>query len=142
MKLKNLSQNEIDGLIFADLAHMVLSEKGELNTAKLYRYITDLKKMSDDEYEDTIADFFAILSTDKRFILLENGIWGLKCNHLSRNQIHEEELDDSEVIDEENEDETEDENEEDIELLEDDDDFEENDMADLVIIDEEELFEE
>ena len=34
-------------------------------------------------FENKVADFYTSLSTDKRFILLDNGKWDLRSNHTS-----------------------------------------------------------
>jgi len=146
MDLENLSKNEIDGLTLADLAYLLLKHDGECNTAKLYKKIAKLKGMHKNEYEDTIADFFAILNIDKRFVILNNGDWGLRENHAIQpnfNDLLNE--DENEILVEEDiEEEIEEDIEEDIELFVNEDEFEEedDDMADLIIIDEDELNEE
>ena len=37
--------------------------------------------MSDDEYADKIGDFYTSLTTDKDFVLLEDGKWDLRDHH-------------------------------------------------------------
>ena len=104
--MENLTQNEIDSLTLADFAHTLLKADGEVNTAILYKKITKLKKMSKTEYENTITDFFSILNLDRRFVLLDNGNWGLRENHAINNDfeslLNEEETD--ALIEEETED--------------------------------------
>lgn len=140
MKIEDLSRNEIDGMIYADLAYIILNENGEQKTDRLYKKITKLKKMTVEEYEDTIADFFAILSTDKRFIILDNGKWGLKDNHITTANV---DLDIDEEIEAIQEEDAEEEQLEEIELfIDEDEDYEEDDLAELSIVTEDELREE
>ena len=92
-----------------------------------------------------IADFYTALSTDKRFILLDNGKWDLRSNHTSDKVIKVADEED----DEEDDEETEDEEQEVEEEIEEDnfDDTDESDydeetneeLKDLVVIDEDEL---
>lgn len=148
MELENLTENEVDGLTLADLAHLLLKNDGECNTAVLYKKIAKIKKMSKNEYEETIADFFAILNTDKRFVILNNGNWGLRENHAIKSNFNDllSEEDNEILVDDDTDDFTdEDETEEDIELFINEDEFEDDDdddIADLIIIDEDELNEE
>ena len=88
---------------------------------------------------DKLPAFFEVLSTDHRFIMLENGLWDLKTKHSTKvvfdTDEDEEEIEEIEV-EEEIEEDDEDKNiynDNDDELDDDDDD-----LKDLVIIDEDE----
>ena len=144
MKLNKMSKEDLELLSYTKIASMYLSEnKVTMNTAGLFREVCNLLELSDDEYQEKIADFFQSLATSKDFILLEDGNWDLKTNHAVKvaiDDIYEENGDDEE---EEIEEETLDEQEEE-EIEEDydtapDDDFEEDDYADLTIVEDEEL---
>ncbi len=146
MSLKTMKKDELELLSNKDIAFMILTEgKRKLNTADLFRKIMKLLDLPESTFEKKIADFYTALSTDKRFILLDNGKWDLRSNHTSDKVIKVSDEDDEEETDEEKE--LEDELEED-ELEEDSfDDTDETDydddtneeLKDLVIIDEDEL---
>jgi len=86
-----------------------------------------------------IGDYFTSLTTDKRFILLEDGSWDLRNRHTSDKLIKTVEEDDDEEIEEVQEEEEDDENNYDsIDNDEDIDDTNE-DLKDLVVLDEDEL---
>ncbi len=135
-KLKDISKEELELMSYDDLAYLVLKEKNKkMKINDLFKQICEVLQLSEEEYEDKIADFFEILTTDKRFILLANGFWDLKDKHSEKVIIEEDEEEEEEyeeIIDEEPEiiednydDET------------DDDDKDDDDIKDLVIIDDE-----
>lgn len=144
MKLNQIPVNELELLPYTTIAKMYLEEnKTTKNTADLFREVCNLLQLSDDEYVDSIADFFESLTTSKEFILLEDGTWDLKSNHKVKVVI--EELDEEADEDESEEDELdnmEDTLEDDLDLIDDDsfiDDDVEDDLADLTIVDDDEL---
>ena len=91
------------------------------------------------DFDAHIVDFFELLSTDKRFLMLEKGFWDLKENHKANIVIDE----DEEIIEEEIEEENIEEGnvEEEINYDDDvlDDDTTEDDLKDLVVMDEEDI---
>jgi len=146
MSLKTMKKDELELMSNKDIAYLILEEsKRKLNTADLFKKIIKLLELPESTFEKKIADFYTALSTDKRFILLDNGKWDLRSNHTSDKVIKVSDEDDEEESDEENEDEEEIE-EEDIE----EDSFDDTDesdydddtneeLKDLVVIDEDEL---
>lgn len=145
MKLNQISIQELELLPYTSIAKMYLEEnKTTKNTADLFREVCNLLKLSDDEYVDSIADFFESLTTSKEFILLEDGTWDLKSNHKVKMVI--EDIEDEENEEEDNEteelDDLEEQIEDDLDIVDDDgfiDDNDDDDLADLTIVDEEEL---
>ena len=126
------------------LNRMYLEEnKTTKNTADLFKEVCNLLELSDEEYVDSIADFFESLTTSKEFILLEDGTWDLKSNHKVKVVIEdiEDEAEEETEIDEEL-DEVE-EIEDDLDSVDDDEGFIDDDaddeLADLTIIDDDEL---
>ena len=95
--------------------------------------------LGESAFEEHLADFFELLSTDKRFIMVEKGYWDLKINH-STKLIIDDEDDDEEILDEVEETNEDEEEEETINYDEElvDDDDAEDDLKDLVILDENE----
>lgn len=144
MKLNQIPINELELLPYTTIAKMYLEEnKTTKNTADLFREVCNLLQLSDDEYVDSIADFFESLTTSKEFILLEDGTWDLKSNHKVKVVIEElDEETDEEEVEEDELDDMEDTLEDDIDLIDDDsfiDDDVEDDLADLTIVDDDEL---
>ena len=94
--------------------------------------------------ENRIGDFFELLSINKKFVLLPKGYWDLATNHLQDVVVEdmEEEVDESEINDEDSYNDVE-ETEEDDDVYYDEDDIDDDDTSDdlddLVIMDEEEL---
>lgn len=146
MKLKNMSQEELQLLSYTDLTYKILKEeKKTLNTPAIFRKICDLLGYSDEEYAEKIGDYYTSLTIDKRFVMLENGEWDIRDNH-----VLDISLEDDDELESEDEEETEDdenieEDEEDIDsVIEDDelDDDVDDDIDDLAVLDEDEMGEE
>lgn len=145
MKLKDMKKEELEVLSYMDLTEMILNEnKKSMNTASIFKTICELLELSDEEYSNKIGDYYTSLTTDKRFILLDNSEWDLKDKH--KVEIIMDEDDDDEEYSEEVEDNeeieaSEDENEEEsIEITDDEVDLDDDDdMSELNIIDEDDV---
>ncbi len=143
MSIKSMKKEELELMSNKDIAYMILDEaKRKLNTADLFKKIIKLLDLPESVFEKKIADFYTALSTDKRFILLDNGKWDLRTNHTSDKVIRI--TDDEEDEEEEEEDLEQQEKEDEIEEDSFDDTDEDYDDAneelkDLVVIDEDEL---
>lgn len=137
-KLKDYTKEELEVMGYDDIAYLILEEsKKKMKINDLFQKICTILGLSEDDFVNQIADFFEILTTDKKFVLLENGYWDLRTRHSEKLVIEEEEEeyeDDSEESDEETG-ETEEDNYYDEGDVDDDSD---DDLKDLVIIDEEE----
>ncbi len=145
MSLSKMKKEDLELLSNKDITNLILEEnKKPLNTAELFKKIIKLLELPDSVFETKIGDYYTALSTDKRFILLDDGTWDLRSRHTSDKVVkvtdeddeEEEETDaDSEQLDQE----------EDIEEDDYDDTDEEYDedtneeLKDLVVIDEDEL---
>ena len=123
---------------YDDIAYIILNEeKAKMKINVLFKRVCEALELNENEFEDKIADFFELLTTDKRFIMLEDGSWDLKELHNPKVIIEEEE-DDTPIEIEENEDNIieEEENEDNIFYDSDnDDDLPDDDLEDLVVID-------
>lgn len=141
MKLKDLSNEELENISYDDLAYMILSEtKKKLKTTDLFKMICDYKNLSESIYENKIGDFFELLTTDQRFYMLDDGTWDLKAKHTNKIKItnDEDEEDEESLLEDEEDEELVEEEEEDIfSELDETDDEAEDDLKDLVVIDDE-----
>ena len=148
MSLKTMKKEELELLSNKDIAEMILEEsKRKMNTADLFKKIIKILELPESTFEKKIADFYTALSTDKRFILLDNGKWDLRVNHTSDKIIKV--SDDEDEEEEEEEDFEEKQDEDDLDSLDEDnyddtdedtyDDDTNEELKDLVIIDEDEL---
>lgn len=140
MKKINLTDEELATMSYDDVAHIILEQNGKkMKIQDLFKEVIKIMKLGENAFEEHLADFFELLSTDKRFIMVEKGYWDLKINHSTKLIIDEE--DEEEIIDEAEEINNEDEKDDeeinyDEEIL--DDDETEDDLKDLVILDENE----
>ncbi len=144
MSLKKMKKEELELLSNKDITNLILEEsKKPLNTAELFKKIIELLELPDSIFEKKIGDYYTALSTDKRFILLDDGKWDLRSRHTSDKVVK--------VTDEDEEDDDTDSEPEKEEALEemDEDNYDDNDeeyddnateeLKDLVVIDEDEL---
>lgn len=104
MELKNLSQEELEQMTYGEITELILTEKGnKMKIVDIFKKICKLLNMSDQEFEGKIADFFELVSTDKKFIILDKGYCDLRKKHTPKVIIEDEDMDevDVEVEDEE-----------------------------------------
>ncbi len=135
MKKINISPEELETMNYNDIAYVILeANDSKMKLQELFLEVCKLIGAGEDEFQTYIADFFELLSTDKRFIMLDEGYWDLKIKHHKGMDIDsEDEEEDEDII---LEDEDADSSEEDIyDSEKGDDDIEEDDLSDLVIID-------
>lgn len=135
MKKINLTDEELVTMSYDDVAYIVLEAVGKkMKTPDLFKEVIRVMKLDDNAFENHLADFFELLSTDKRFTMVEKGYWDLKINQKTKLIIDDEE--DEEIIETVEETEETEEDEEinyDEEIIDDDD--AEDDLKDLVIMD-------
>ena len=145
MSLKNMTKEELELLSNKDITDIILQEsKKSMNTADLFKKIIEVLELPKSSFENKIADYYTSLSTDKRFILLEDGTWDLRSHHTSDKiaKITEEDDEEDEEESEENKEDLDSSIEEDSYDDTDDDDYNDDtseELKDLVVIDEDEL---
>lgn len=136
MKLKGIAKEELETMSYDDVAYLILKEKGKkMKLIDLFNAVCDVMELDQSVKDDYVADFFTLLSTEKRFINLDKGFWDLRENHTMKIEIPE---DEEETEEENSEDTIEEETEEDL-FIDDtsDDDTPDDEYKDLVIMDEE-----
>ena len=133
MKITDLSKEELESKSYDDIAYMILESTGEkIKITDLFKEICDLLGLYNEEYEAKIADFFQVLSTDHRFIMLEKGFWDLKSRHQAKIIMEDDDEDIDTGLDNEEE---EPEEEEDIYYDEDEPtDDDDDDLQGLVVV--------
>lgn len=140
MNIKKMSKDELELLSHKDITNLLLEEKGKQNTADLFKKIIKLLELPESTFDQKIGDYYTSLTTDKRFILLDDGKWDLRSRYTSDKIIKVDEIDDDEEEEEEVEEEIETSDYDSIASddesdLDDDDD----DLKDLVVLDEDEM---
>lgn len=139
MSLSKMTKEEIELLSYTDIAKLYLEENQKtLNTADLFKEVCKLLSLSEEEYQNKIADFFQSLTTSKEFILLEDGKWDLKSKHSVKVVMDDlyEEKDEDEEYELEPEEMTE---EDEFNSIDDEEDYADDDLSDLTILNEDEL---
>lgn len=145
MSIKNMTKEDLELLSNKDITNLLLEEKGKQTTPDLFKKIIALLELPESTFDKKIGDYYTLLTTDKRFILLEDGTWDLRSRHSSDKILkvddeEDEEEEDIEEIEEEEEEQSEDYDS--IDSDEDDIDDSDDDLKDLVVLDEDEMEEE
>ena len=136
MKLKDLTKAELEAMSYDDIAELILKETNrQMKINELFKEVCNLLELSENEFMDKLPAFFDVLSTDQRFLMLENGLWDLKTKHSVKVVVDNEDEEDDVEEDLDLED-LEEEQEEEEDIFTDDND--DDDLKDLVIIDEDE----
>lgn len=143
MKLKDLTKAELEAMSYDDIAELILKETNrQMKINELFKEVCSLLELSENEFMDKLPAFFDVLSTDQRFIMLENGLWDLKSKHSVKVVVDNEDEEEDDVEEDiDLEDLEEEQEEEDIFTDDNDDDDltdDDDDLKDLVIIDEDE----
>ncbi len=142
--LEDMSKEELELLSYKDITSMILEEKGAMNTLKLFEKIVSLLELPKSTVDKKISEYYTTLSTDKNFLLLEDGKWDLRKRHTSDKVLKAQDQDEEDEEEEQEEEEklemSEDEEDYDSQIS-DEDDFDDgdDDLKDLVVLDEEEL---
>ena len=127
MKFKTINKEDLETMSFDDIAYVILKEKNKkMKVSEIFKIICDELNLGDAAFENQIGDFFALISTEKRFIQLEKGYIDLRENHTSEINISD--------LEDEEDDNDEKDYYDDIDDM--DDDTEDDDYKDLVIVDE------
>ena len=140
MNLKDKTKEELESMTYDEIAYLVLEEANKkMKLLDLFKKVCKILELPEETVEEKIADFFELLSINKKFVLLPNGYWDLSTNHLQDIVVEDEEEDFSDSTDEiDEEDEMDEEDvyyDDDLDVTEDE---EEDDLKDLVIIDDSE----
>ena len=139
MSIKNLTKEDIDTLSYEELAYLIIQDKhSKMKIIDIFKKICELKNMNEKEFEDKIADFYDLISTNKEFLVLEKGYCDLRKNNTTNVIIDDEDDVDTEEIEENIEDDVE-ETEEDIyyDNSSDEDDVDTDDeLSDFIVVDE------
>lgn len=135
MKLSQIPKEELELMGYDEIALLILQESGKkMKIQDIFKKVCKVLELPESMVEEHLVDFFELMSTNKKFIMLQNGFWDLQSRHKMDVIIEEEEEDEEELMEDEEEIE---ENDEDIfyDGDEETDDVTEDDLADLVVID-------
>ena len=136
MAITKLTNEELESMSYTDIAAYVLEQKGKkMKIGDIFMEVIKLRGDSKEIFEEKIGDFFGLVSTDKRFIMLDKGFFDLSKNHKNKIEMSLNEEEDEEIVLEEEEETDEEEVIDYDEAIDVDDDQEEDDFKDLVVID-------
>ena len=97
MNLKELTQEELQTMAYDEIAYLVLEETGKkMKLLDLFKKVCKVLNLPEETVEERIADFFELLSINKKFVLLKNGYWDLATKHKQDIVVEDEE----DIIDE------------------------------------------
>lgn len=138
MKLKQIPKEELELMGYDDIALLILQESGKkMKLRYIFAKVINVLGLPEETIDEELMEFFELMSTNKKFVMLDKGYWDLQSRH-KLDLVFDMEEDDEELENEE-EDNIEEETEEDDDIFYDKDDetddVAEDDLADLVVVD-------
>mgnify|MGYP005958576359 FL=1 len=138
MKLKQIPKEELELMGYDDIALLILQESGKkMKLRDIFAKVINVLGLPEETIDEELIEFFELMSTNKKFVMLDKGYWDLQSRH-KLDLVFDMEEDDEELENEE-EDNIEEETEEDDDIFYDKDDetddVAEDDLADLVVVD-------
>lgn len=137
MKLKQIPKEELELMGYDDIALLILQESGKkMKLRDIFAKVINVLGLPEETIDEELMEFFELMSTNKKFVMLDKGYWDLQSRH-KLDLVFDMEEDDEELENEE-EDNIEEETEEDDDIFYDKDDetddVAEDDLADLVVV--------
>ena len=138
MKLKQIPKEELELMGYDDIALLILQESGKkMKLRDIFAKVINVLGLPEETIDEELMEFFELMSTNKKFVMLDKGYWDLQSRH-KLDLVFDMEEDDEELENEEEDNiEEETEGDDDIFYDKDDetDDVAEDDLADLVVVD-------
>ena len=140
MELDKLSKEELELMGYDDIALLILQKHGKkMKLIDIFTEVCKVLELPDNIIQDHLVEFFEQMSTNKKFVMLDNGFWDLQSRHKPNIVIEDEnsidddddEFYDKDYYDDESEDKSIDTND-----IESDDDIEDDNLDGLMIVDE------
>lgn len=141
MTIKKMKKEDLELMSYKDITNLILKSSKPTSTLDLFTKIVELLELPSSAIDKQIGDYYTMLTTDKRFLLLEDNKWDLRERHTSDKIVKVVETDDEEEeIDAdllEDEEEIDEEEEDFDSQINDDEDFDDgdDDLKDLVVFD-------
>lgn len=138
MKLKQIPKEELELMGYDDIALLILQESGKkMKLRDIFAKVINVLGLPEETIDEELMEFFELMSTNKKFVMLDKGYWDLQSRHKLDLVFDMEE--DEEELENDDEDNIEEETEEDDDIFYDKDDetddVAEDDLADLVVVD-------
>ena len=138
MKLKQIPKEELELMGYDDIALLILQESGKkMKLRDIFAKVVNVLGLPEERIDEELMEFFEMMSTNKKFVMLDKGYWDLQSRHKLDLVFDMEE--DEEELEEDDEDNIEEEPSEDDDIFYDKDDetddVAEDDLADLVVVD-------
>ena len=137
MKLKQIPKEELELMGYDDIALLILQESGKkMKLRDIFAKVINVLGLPEETIDEELMEFFELMSTNKKFVMLDKGYWDLQSRH-KLDLVFDMEEDDEELENEEDNIEEETEEDDDIFYDKDDetDDVAEDDLADSVVVD-------
>ena len=138
MKLKQIPKEELELMGYDDIALLILQESGKkMKLRDIFAKVINVLGLPEETIDEELMEFFELMSTNKKFVMLHKGYWDLQSRHKLDLVFDMEE--DEEELENDDEDNIEEETDEDDDIFYDKDDetddVAEDDLADLVVVD-------
>ena len=138
MKLKQIPKEELELMGYDDIALLILQESGKkMKLRDIFAKVINVLGLPEERIDEELMEFFELMSTNRKFVMLDKGYWDLQSRHKLDIVFDMEE--DEEELENDDEDNVEEENDEEDDIFYDKDDetddVTEDDLADLVVVD-------
>lgn len=138
MKLKQIPKEELELMGYDDIALLILQESGKkMKLRDIFAKVINVLGLPEERIDEELMEFFELMSTNKKFVMLDKGYWDLQSRHKLDIVFDMEE--DEEELENDDEDNIEEETDEEDDIFYDKDDetddVTEDDLADLVVVD-------
>ena len=96
MNIRQMPLEELELFSYTDIAYELLKlDKKSATTPVLFGEVCKLLQIDENSMYEMIGDFYTTLTTDKRFILLDNAEWDLKEFHSVKLVVDDEDDDEA-----------------------------------------------
>ena len=137
MKLKQIPKEELELMGYDDIALLILQESGKkMKLRDIFAKVINVLGLPEETIDEELMEFFELMSTNKKFVMLDKGYWDLQSRH-KLDLVFD--MEEDEELENDDEDNIEEETDEDDDIFYDKDDetddVAEDDLADLVVVD-------
>ena len=101
MKLKQIPKEELELMGYDDIALLILQESGKkMKLRDIFAKVINVLGLPEETIDEELMEFFELMSTNKKFVMLDKGYWDLQSRH-KLDLVFDMEEDDEELENEE-----------------------------------------
>ena len=82
MKLKQIPKEELELMGYDDIALLILQESGKkMKLRDIFAKVINVLGLPEETIDEELMEFFELMSTNKKFVMLDKGYWDLQSRH-------------------------------------------------------------